>query len=79
DRNQYRVPDYYRADFSVNLEGNHKTKQLTHNSWSLGVYNLFARQNPYSIYFVQEAGVIKGYQLSVFGTAIPFISYNFRF
>jgi CarboxypepD_reg-like domain/TonB-dependent Receptor Plug Domain len=79
ERNQYRVPDYIRADFSVTLEGNHKTKKLTHNSWSFGVYNMLARQNPYSIYFVQEGGVIKGYQLSVFGTAIPFITYNFRF
>jgi hypothetical protein len=79
DRNQYRVPDYFRADFSVNIDGNHKTKKLTHNSWSFGVYNLLARKNPYSIYFVQEAGIIKGYQLSVFGTAIPFITYNFRF
>lgn len=79
ERNQYRVPDYIRADFSFTIEGNHKTKKLSHNSWSFGVYNMLARQNPYSIYFVQEAGIIKGYQLSVFGTAIPFITYNFRF
>ena len=79
ERNQYRVPDYFRTDFSFNIEGNHKIKKLTHNSWSFGVYNLLARKNPYSVYFIQEAGIIKGYQLSVFGTAIPFISYNFRF
>jgi hypothetical protein len=79
DRNQYRVPDYIRADLSVNIEGNHKIKKLAHSSWSLGVYNLFARQNPYSVYFQQENGVIKGYQLSIFGTAIPFITYNFKF
>lgn len=79
ERNEHRVPDYIRVDLSVNVEGNHKTKKLTHNSWSFGVYNMLARKNPYSIYFVQESGVIKGYQLSVFGTAIPFITYNFRF
>lgn len=79
DRNQYRVPDYFRVDLSFTLEGNHKIKKLTHNSWSFGVYNLLARQNPYSVYFVQEAGIIKGYKLSVIGTAIPFITYNFRF
>ncbi|RYF95864.1 MAG: TonB-dependent receptor, partial [Chitinophagaceae bacterium] len=79
ERNEHRVPDYFRVDFSVTIDGNHKMKKLTHNSWSFGVYNLLARENPYSIYFVQEAGVIKGYQLSVFGTAIPFITYNFRF
>lgn len=79
DRNQYRIPDYVRGDLSVNIEGNHKIKKLAHSSWSVGVYNLLARQNPYSIYFQQESGVIKGYQLSIFGTAIPFLTYNFKF
>jgi hypothetical protein len=79
DRNSYRVPDYFRADLSFMIEGNHKIKQLTHNSWSFGVYNLTARKNAYSVYFVQENGSIKGYQLSIFGTIIPFVTYNFRF
>jgi hypothetical protein len=79
DRNQYRIPDYIRADISVNIEGSHKIKKLAHSSWSIGVYNMFARENPYSVYFAQENGKIKGYQLSIFGTAIPFITYNFKF
>lgn len=79
NRNQFRIPDYIRADVSVNLEGNHKIKKLAHSSWSMGVYNVFARQNPYSVYFIQENGLIKGYQLSIFATAIPFITYNFKF
>ncbi|MEI9806714.1 MAG: hypothetical protein WDO16_01870 [Bacteroidota bacterium] len=36
DRNQYRIPDYFRTDFSMNIDGNHKVKQKTHNSWTLG-------------------------------------------
>ena len=79
DRNQFRIEDYIRSDLSVNFEGNHKKKKLAHSSWSLGVYNVLARQNPYSVFFVAEASAIKGYQLSVFGTAIPFITYNFKF
>ena len=79
DRNQYRVPDYFRADISFNMEGNHKVHQTFHNSWSFGVYNITARKNPYSIYFQSENGVVKGYKLSIFGTAIPFLSYNIRF
>lgn len=79
DRNQYRIPDYFRADISINIEGNHKIKKLAHSSWSLGIYNMLARQNPYSVYFQQESGIIKGYQLSIFGTAIPFVTYNFKF
>ncbi|RYY13752.1 MAG: hypothetical protein EOO04_31350 [Chitinophagaceae bacterium] len=79
ERNQYRVPDYFRADISFILEGNHKVKQKVHNSWTLGFYNITARKNPYSVYFTQEDGVIRGHQLSIFGTIIPFLTYNFRF
>ncbi|WP_346239085.1 TonB-dependent receptor [Niabella insulamsoli] len=79
DRNQYRIPDYYRTDFSMNIEGNHKVHQKTHNSWTIGVYNLLGRRNPYSVYFVSEQGRINGYKLSIFGSAIPFINYNIRF
>jgi len=79
DRNAYRIPDYFRTDISVNLDGNHKIKQALHNSWSFGFYNLTARKNVYSAFFVTENGKVNGYQLSIFGTAIPFVSYNFRF
>jgi CarboxypepD_reg-like domain/TonB-dependent Receptor Plug Domain len=79
DRNKYRIPDYFRADLSFTIDGNHKVKQKTHNSWSCGAYNLTARQNAYSVYFVEENGKIKGYQLSIFGTIIPFITYNIKF
>ncbi|HYE53883.1 MAG TPA: TonB-dependent receptor, partial [Chitinophagaceae bacterium] len=79
DRNMNRIPDYFRADLSFMIEGNHRTKKLTHNSWSFGVYNVTGRKNAYSVYFVQENGFIKGYQLSIFGTLIPFVTYNFRF
>lgn len=79
DRNAYRIPDYFRTDFSMNIEGNHKVKQLTHNSWTIGVYNLTGRKNPYSVYFTSENGVTKGYKLSIFGSIIPFVNYNIRF
>ncbi len=79
DRNAHRIPDYFRADFSMNIEGNHKVKQKTHNSWTIGVYNLTGRRNPYSVYYVSEGGAINGYKLSIFGSAIPFITFNIRF
>ncbi|MBB6325923.1 hypothetical protein FHS59_001551 [Algoriphagus iocasae] len=79
DRNAYRIPDYFRMDFSVNLEGNHKVRKLAHASWSFGVYNLLGRSNPYSVYYVPEGGKLRGYQLSIFARPIPFITYNFRF
>jgi hypothetical protein len=79
DRNAYRIPDYFRTDFSLNIDGNHKVHQKFHNSWTLGVYNLFGRKNPYSVYYVSENGMVNGYRLSIFGSAIPFINFNIRF
>jgi hypothetical protein len=79
DRNQYRIPYYFRTDISFNVEGNHKVNQRTHNSWTIGVYNLTGRKNAYSTYFVEETGVINGYKLSIFANPIPFINYNIKF
>ena len=79
ERNQYRIPDYYRADVAMNIEGNHKVKKLAHSSWTISVYNLLGRHNAYSVYFKSENGVIRSYQLSIFGNPIPSVTYNFRF
>ena len=79
ERNTYRIPDYFRMDFSVNIEPVHKLNLLTYSSVSLGVYNLTGRSNAYSIYYISEKGQIKGYKLSIFGVPIPFITYNIKF
>jgi hypothetical protein len=79
DRNQYRIPDYFRTDLSMNVEGNHKIKKLAHSSWTFAVYNLTGRRNAYSVYFQTKDSAVRGYQLSVFGSPIPTITYNFKF
>lgn len=80
DRNQYRIPDYFRSDISFNLDGNHRLNQRFHNSWTLSVYNITGRQNVYSIFFrTDENGDLKGYQMSIFGIPIPTITYNLKF
>jgi hypothetical protein len=79
DRNAYRIPDYFRTDFSMNIEGNHRVHQKTHNSWTIGIYNVTGRRNPYSVYYVTENGAVNGYKLSIFGSAIPYVNYNIRF
>jgi hypothetical protein len=79
DRNAYRIPDYFRTDIAMNIDGNHKVKQKTHNSWTIGVYNLTGKRNPFSVYYVTENGQVNGYKLSIFGNAIPFVNFNIRF
>ena len=79
DRNAYRIPDYFRMDFSMNIDGNHKVHQKTHNSWTVGVYNLTGRKNAYSVYYTSQNGAVNGYKLSIFGSAIPYVNFNIRF
>jgi len=77
-RNQFRIPDYFRVDLSLNIEGNLKADKFMHSSWSLNVYNVLGRKNPQSIYFVPQEYFIKGYSFSVIGVPIFTISWNVK-
>ena len=79
DRNTYRIPDYMRLDAAFNIEPTHRLTSFLHTSFSIGVYNALARKNAYNIYYVTNGEEIKGYKLSVFGTAIPYVSLNIKF
>lgn len=79
DRNQFRIPDYYRLDLGINIEGNHKKKKIGHSFVNLSVYNVLGRNNPYSVFFVNEEGRIKAFKTSIFSIPIPTITYNFKF
>ena len=79
NRNEYRIPDYYRLDLSFNVEGNHKIKKLTHTFWNFSIYNVLGRNNPYSVFFVNENGEIKAYQSSIFSVPIPTVTFNLEF
>jgi hypothetical protein len=77
-RNEYRIPDYFRIDLSINLEGNLRSRKIAHSYWMLNIYNLTGRRNAYSVFFKSENGQINGYKMSVFGTQIVTLSWNFK-
>ncbi|MFO7655577.1 MAG: TonB-dependent receptor [Bacteroidales bacterium] len=77
-RNAYRIPDYFRADLSINIEGNLKAKKFAHSYWMINFYNITGRKNAYSVYFVSENGSINGYKMSIFGTPIITLSWNIK-
>ena len=79
DRNEFRIPDFFRLDLGVNIEGNHKKNKLAHSFWTISVYNVLGRNNPYSVFFVTEDGEVKALQSSIFAIPIPSITYNFKF
>ena len=80
DRNSFRIPDYFRLDLAVNIEPGHYLKQLTHMSWTVGVYNVTGRKNAYSVFYSSDDGrKISGRMLSVFACPIPYINLNLKF
>lgn len=79
DRNKYRIPDYSRLDLSFTIRGNLRAHRLAHPNWTFSVYNLLGRQNVYSIYFKKQGDIYTGYKLSVFGRAIPSVTFSFDF
>lgn len=79
ERNGYRLPDNFRIDWSFNIEPGHHLTRKTHSWFSVGVYNLLGRNNVYNVYFDVRNGMILGYKLSIFGSPIPFVSYNLKF
>lgn len=86
ERNNVRIPDYHRLDFALTIDpkpGKRKWK----GQWVFGIYNIYSRRNPFSIYFKQNSGRVdpgqavntEAIKLSVIGNFIPSISYNFKF
>ena len=88
-RNNVRIPDYHRLDLSVTINNVWRGKKGRKGSdyLVLSVYNLYGRKNPFSIYFSQgndrqlsvDPVNTSATQLSIIGSVIPAISYNFKF
>ncbi len=79
-RNQYRIPDYHRLDIAFVIEGSHKIKKPWTGSWIISFLNVYAHRNAYSYFFASDTpGQIKTYQLSILGTVVPSVTYNFKF
>lgn len=80
DRNQQRIPDYHRLDFSMIFEQNPLRKKRNQSSWVFSIYNVYARKNAYSVYYrLSNRSSTDAYKLSIFGTVFPSLTYNFKF
>lgn len=77
-RNAYRIPDYFRIDLSMAVEGNLRRHKFMHSSFVFSVYNLTGRKNPYSVYFNTSNGQITGYSYSVIGVPIFTVTWKFK-
>jgi len=79
ERNGYRMPNYHRLDVSATLMG--KQNRRFHSSWNFSLYNVYSRENAYSISFREKEnypGVNEAVQFSLF-SIIPSVTWNFKF
>ena len=83
DLNSYRMDPYHRMDLALTLKN--KPQKKFSSSWTLSIYNIYNRKNPYFIYFETDGLLggtenveIKAQQVSLF-PIIPSISWNFNF
>ncbi|MBX2961526.1 MAG: TonB-dependent receptor [Cyclobacteriaceae bacterium] len=81
ERNTSRIPDYNRLDLAFILDESLNKTRKWKGSWTLSIYNVYGRKNPYSIFFQPnfKGSLAQAYRLSVLGTVFPSLTYNFRF
>jgi hypothetical protein len=89
-RGNARIPAYNRLDISFRLEGKREKKghvRKNHDYWVFSLYNVYGRQNPFSIYFSQDDKRVpqgeviqrQAKQVAIIGSIVPSFSYNFNF
>ncbi|RAJ00356.1 outer membrane receptor protein involved in Fe transport [Chitinophaga skermanii] len=79
-RNNYRLPAFHRLDLSYTLKG--KQTKRWKGEWVFSLYNVYARRNAYTIYFKQnddDKTKKEAVRMSIIGSIIPGITYNFKF
>ncbi|MBO0935487.1 TonB-dependent receptor [Fibrella sp. HMF5335] len=79
ERNQARLPDYHRLDFVWNIYNPSMAQRRWEGRWAFTIYNLYGRDNAYSVFFKTENGRTSAYQLQIFAAPIASLAYNFVF
>jgi hypothetical protein len=80
-RNEYRLPDYHRLDFSITLMGKEKPGKRWRGEWNFSVYNAYARKNVWALNFVQDEAEpdVTYAEMTYLFSIVPAITYNFKF
>ncbi|MFK7933116.1 MAG: TonB-dependent receptor [Saprospiraceae bacterium] len=76
-RNQFRIPDYHRLDIAYTLVPRAIRKGRYQGSWTLSVYNVYGRDNAFSVFFRRgDLGQPQAFKLAILGAIFPAITYN---
>lgn len=78
NRNEFRIPNYFRIDFSYITNG---FIRKWDDKINFSVYNLTGRRNAYSVFFQREGRTprLVPYQISILGAAFPSFTYTVAF
>jgi hypothetical protein len=81
-RNSNRIPDYHRLDLSMTYSFKKNSIRRYKQSLNVSLFNVYARRNAYSVTFrenEENPNVSEAVRLSIIGTIIPSVTYNFTF
>jgi hypothetical protein len=73
------MPNYHRLDLGVSYEKKREGKYQT--SWNFGLYNVYGRENAYTITFEDDpenSDRTRAVQTSLFRW-VPSVTWNFKF
>lgn len=80
ERNQFRIPDYHRLDFSYTVGPFGNPNKDFKQKLVFSVYNVYSRKNAYSVFFRQAPSRgISVFRIATLGTIFPSVTYNFEF
>jgi len=80
NRNQERIPDYHRLDFSMLFEQDPARQRRVQQSWVFAIYNVYAHKNAYSVFYRFDPRQDKdAFKLAIFGSVFPSLTWNFKF
>lgn len=81
-RNDHRLPSSHRLDLSLTLDNKKKPGRTWEGSWNFSLFNAYAHKNPFTL---QTRSIddnpmkTEAVQLSIIGTIVPSVTYNFKF
>lgn len=81
-RANLRVPDYHRLDLSATRKNRKALFGKGSSEWVFSIYNAYNRRNPFSIYTRPNEGntlQTEAVRLSIIGSIVPAVTYNFTF
>lgn len=84
ERSNYRVTPYHRLDLGLTYDFKKNETRRFKQSLAVSVYNVYNRRNAFSIYFRKNPNTNdpidnEAIRLSMIGSIVPAVTYNFKF